>query len=187
KPLSATMRAVSNFCVLAGGRIWSAFFSYNILPVFASTTHTEAALVFGIPSGVYSVGAGIASSVSFAFARFRCDEARVDFDAFVLRAAVGSASASSLSLAVTALALRTGPETPLGRTPSESTPSCAQAPSAETRTNAQKIQIRLRDFMSGELATEILFVQASGSLEMATVTISSRARSVRSHSLLAHR
>ncbi len=69
------MRAVSNFCVLAGGRIWSAFFSYNILPVFASTTITEAALVFGIPSGVYSVGAGIDSSVSFAFARFRCDEA----------------------------------------------------------------------------------------------------------------
>src|SRR5947199_6192673 len=181
------MRAVSNFCVLAGGRIWSAFFSYNILPVFASTTITEAALVFGIPSGVYSVGAGIDSSVSFAFARFRCDEARVDFDAFVLRAAVGSASASSLSLAVTALALRTGPETPLGRTPSESTPSCAHPPSAETRTNAQKIQVRLRHIMDGKLATELLSTQVSTCLLDATAKIACRARSVRSHSLLAHR
>src|SRR6266513_1535831 len=159
-PLSATMRAVSNFWVLAAGRTWSAFFSYNILPVFASSTITEAALVFGIPSGVYSVGAGIESSVSFAFARFRCDEAWLDFDALVLRAGAVSASASSVSLAVTALALRTGPETPPGRTVSESTPSCAQAPNGETRTNAQRIQIRLRNFMSGKLATEILFVQA---------------------------
>src|SRR5882724_3081364 len=124
KPLSATIRAVSNFCVLAAARTWSAFFSYNILPLFASTTITEAAVVFGIPSAL------------------------------------------SVSLAVTAFAFRTGPETPLGRTASGSTPSCAQAPSAETRTNAQRIQIRLRNFMSGELATEILFVQASKSLGM---------------------
>jgi hypothetical protein len=68
------MRAVSNFCVLAAARTWSGFFSYNILPVFASITMIEAALVFGIPSGVNSVGAGIESSVSFAFARFRCDD-----------------------------------------------------------------------------------------------------------------
>jgi hypothetical protein len=55
------MRAVSNFCVLAAGRIWSGFFSYKILPLFASTTITDAAVVFGIPSGVNSVGAGIVS------------------------------------------------------------------------------------------------------------------------------
>ena len=160
KPLSATMRAVSNFCVLAAGRIWSGFFSYNILPLFASTTITEAALVFGIPSGVNSVGAGIDSSLSFAFARFRCEEPRDDFDVFVLRAEVGSTSASSVSLAATALALRTGPETPLGRMTSESTPSCAHAPSAETRTNAQKNQIRLRQIMDGKLAIKALSAQA---------------------------
>src|SRR5207249_11593347 len=105
----------------------------------------------------------------------------------VLGAAVGSASSYPRSPAVDALPLPTDPETPLGRTPSESLPSCAQTPTAETTTNAQKIQLRVRDFMSGELATEILFVQASGSLEMATVTISSRARSVRSRTLPVHR
>src|SRR5881409_1725101 len=110
------MSAVSNFCVLAAALNWSAFFSYKVLPLFASTTITEAALVFGIPSGVYSVGAGIDSSLSFAFARFRCDEACVDLEVFVLRAEVDSTSASSLSLAVTAFALRMGPVTPLGRT-----------------------------------------------------------------------
>jgi hypothetical protein len=55
------MRAVSNFWVLAAGRVWSAFFSYRILPLFASTTITDAAVVFGIPSEVNSVGAGIVS------------------------------------------------------------------------------------------------------------------------------
>jgi len=60
--------------VLAGGRIWSAFFSYKILPLFASTTITEAALVLGIPSGAYSI-AGIDSGDSFDFARVRRDRA----------------------------------------------------------------------------------------------------------------
>src|SRR5215469_9478398 len=117
------MSAVSNFCVLAGTLVWSAFFSYNVLPLLASTTIMEAALVFGIPLGVYSVGAGIDSSVSFVLARFRCDEACVDVELFVLRARVDSLSASSVSFAVTAFAFRPGPETPLGRTDGESAAS----------------------------------------------------------------
>src|SRR5438552_6201669 len=160
KPLSATMSAVSNFCVLAAGRIWSAFFSYKILPLFASTTMTDAALTFGIPSGVNSVGAEIASSVSFAFARFRCDAAWVDFDAFVLRAGVDSTSASSVSLAVTAFALRTGPATPLGRTACDSAASWLHAFSANIETNAQRKKIRLRHIMAGELAIKVLPAQA---------------------------
>src|SRR6266404_5838448 len=140
KPLSATIRAVSNFCVLAGARTWSAFFSYNILPLFASTTITEAAVVFGIPSGVYSVAAGADSSVSFDFVRAWRERACVDFDAFAFGAedsvsssalsfdffafgAEDSVSSSALCFALTALALRTGPATPLGRNAWESAAS----------------------------------------------------------------
>ena len=98
------MSAVSNFCVLAGALNWSGFFSYKVLPLFASTTITEAALVFGIPSGVNSVGAGIVSGVSFDFARVRCERVWVDFDVFDLRVGVGSASASCWSSDELALA-----------------------------------------------------------------------------------
>ena len=73
------IRAVSNFCVLAAARTSSAFFSYNIWPLFASTTITDAAPVFGMPSDVYSVGAGVDSGVCFGFACVRCERARVDF------------------------------------------------------------------------------------------------------------
>jgi hypothetical protein len=38
---------VSSFCVLAGGRDASAFFSYKISPLRASITMTAAARVFG--------------------------------------------------------------------------------------------------------------------------------------------
>jgi hypothetical protein len=60
-----------------------------------------------------------------AFARFRCDEAWLDFELLVSRADLDSASelSVSVSLAVTAFALRMGPETPLGRTASESAAS----------------------------------------------------------------
>src|SRR5207244_12112262 len=152
KPVSATISAVSNFCVLAGGRTWSAFFSYKILPLLASTTITEAALVFGMPSGVNSVGAGIVSGVSFDFARVGCDRAWLDSDFFAFGAA-DSVSSSVLSC-VTAFAFRTGPLTPLGRTISESTTSCAHVLSAELRISAQRNQIRLRQIMDGKLATK---------------------------------
>src|SRR4030095_5233600 len=152
KPVSATISAVSNFCVLAGGRTWCAFFSYKMLPRFASTTITEAALVFGIPSGVNSVGAGIVSGASFDFARARCDRARLDFDFFAFGAA--DSASSSASFSVTAFAFRTGPLTPLGRTISESTVSCARALSAELRISAQRNQIRLRQIMDGKLAAK---------------------------------
>src|ERR1700758_2788126 len=130
------MSAVSNFCVLAGTLVWSAFFSYKILPLLASTTITEAALVFGIPSGVNSVGAGIVSGSSFDFARARCDLAWLDFDFFAFGAAY-SVSSSALCC-VTAFAFRTGPLTPLGLAISESTTSCAQVLSAELRMSAQR-------------------------------------------------
>src|ERR1700682_6732776 len=52
KPCSATISAVSNFCVLAAARSWSAFFSYNVCPLCASTTMTEAAPVLGTPPEV---------------------------------------------------------------------------------------------------------------------------------------
>src|SRR5206468_5120842 len=103
----------------AGARTWSAFFSYMILPLFASTTITEAALVFGIPSGVNSVGAGIVSGVSCDFARARRERAWLDLDALGFGAADWS-SASAVFFCVTAFAFRTGPLTPLGRTRSES-------------------------------------------------------------------
>src|SRR6266550_5308186 len=165
KPVSATMSAVSNFCVLAACRTWSAFFSYKVLPLFASTTITEAALVFGIPSGVNSVGAGIVSGVSFDFARARWERVWVDFDVFDLRVGVGSASASCwssdelalacLSLALTAFALRTGPETPPGRTASESAASWPHAFGTDARMRTQRSESQRRDnFMGRKLATK---------------------------------
>src|SRR6516164_4283206 len=152
KPVSATISAVNSFCVLAACRTWSAFFSYKILPLLASTTITEAALVFGMPSAVNSAGAGIVSGSSFDFARARCDRTRLDFDFFALGAS-DSVSSSEL-FCVTAFALRTGPLTPLGRPRSESTTSCAQALSAELRKSAQRNQIRLRQIMDGKLWTK---------------------------------
>src|SRR5882724_2541769 len=170
KPLSATMRAVSNFWVLAAGRIWSGFFSYNVLPLFASTTITEAALVFGIPSGVNSVGAGIVSGVSFDFARARWERVWGDFDVFDLRVGVGSASASCwssdelalarFSFALTAFAFRTGPETPAGRTASESAASWPHVFGTDARMKTQRSQSQRRDnFMGRKLATKLLTAQ----------------------------
>src|SRR5205823_13607523 len=104
------MRAVSNFCVLAGGRIWSAFFSYNILPVFASTTITEAALVFGILSGVFYAGAGIVSGAFLPFAFVGCERGCLVFDVFALLIGVGSVSVSSSAFAVLALLFRCVPD-----------------------------------------------------------------------------
>jgi hypothetical protein len=69
KPLSATMRG-SNFLRRRGPeliRIFTIFAGIRVRYI------TEAAVVFGIPSGVYSVGAGIVSGVSFDFARARCE------------------------------------------------------------------------------------------------------------------
>jgi hypothetical protein len=123
----------------------------------ASTTITEAALVFGIPSGVNSVGAGIVSGSSLDFARARCDRARLDFDFFAFGAA--DWSSSSEVFCVTAFAFRTGPLTPLGRTISESTTSCAHPLSAELRISAQRNQIRLRQIMDGKLRTKRLPAQ----------------------------
>src|SRR5882672_7241581 len=113
---------------------------------------TEAALVFGMPSGVNSVGAAIVSGSSFDFARARCDRAWLDFDRFVFGAS-DSVSSSAL-FCVTAFAFRTGPLTPLGRTISESTTSCAHALSAELSISAQRNQIRLRQIMNRKLSTK---------------------------------
>src|SRR6476646_4252000 len=118
---------------------------------------TEAALVFGMPSGVNSVGAAIVSGSSFDFARARRDRVWLDLDFFVCGAS-DSVSSSAL-FCVTAFAFRTGPLTPLGRTISESTTSCAQAPSAELRISAQRNQIRLRQIMDGKLRTKRLPAQ----------------------------
>src|SRR4029077_17647567 len=112
----------------------------------------EAALVFGMPSGVNSVGAAIVSGSSFDFARARCDRVWLDFDRFVFGAS-DSFSSSEL-FCVTAFAFRTGPLTPLGRTISESTTSCAHAPTVELRISAQRNQIRLRQIMDGKLRTK---------------------------------
>src|SRR5512132_3076321 len=111
---------------------------------------TEAALVFGMPSGVNSVGAAIVSASSFDVARDRCDRACLVLDFFAFGAA-DSVSSSAL-FCVTAFAFRTGPLTPLGRTISESTTSCAHAPSAELRISAQRNQIRLRQIMNRKLS-----------------------------------
>src|SRR5262245_15292509 len=105
-----------------------------------------------MPSGVNSVGAEIVSDASFDFARARCERAWVDFDFFAFGAA-DSLSSSAL-WCVTAFAFRTGPLTPLGRTISESTTSCAHALSAELRNSAQRNQIRLRQIMDGKLWTK---------------------------------
>src|SRR5438093_2420248 len=119
---------------------------------------TEAALVFGIPSGVNSVGAGIVSGVSFDFARDRCERAWLDLDALAFGAA-DSSSSSAVFFCVTAFAFRTGPLTPLGRMRSESMVSCAHALSNELRNNAQRNQIRLRQIMDGKLATKRVTAQ----------------------------
>src|SRR4029077_17646188 len=105
-----------------------------------------------MPSGVNSVGAATVSGSSVDFARARCDRAWLDFDFFAFGA---SESVSSSALfCVTAFAFRTGALTPLGRTISESTTSCAHAPSAELRIRAQRNQIRLRQIMDGKLWTK---------------------------------
>jgi hypothetical protein len=119
----------------------------------------EAALVFGMPSGVNSVGAAIVSGSSFDFARARCDRAWLDFDRFVFGAS-DSVSSSEL-FCVTAFAFRTGPLTPLGRTISESTMSCARALSAELKISAQMNQIRVRQIMDGKLRTKRLPAQVA--------------------------
>jgi hypothetical protein len=120
------IKAVSNFCVLAAARVWSAFFSYNVWPVFASTTITEAAPVFGIPSDVYSIGSGAdAAGVRFAFARALGERAELDLVPEAFRAglavAIDSSSVES-EIDSTGRAFRTGAEMPLGRTASGSTP-----------------------------------------------------------------
>src|SRR6266511_578516 len=156
-----------------------------------STTMTEAALVFGIPPGVNSVGAGIVSGVSFALARARCERLCVDFDVFALRVGVDSASASCwssdelalacLSFALTAFALRTGPETPLGRTASESAASWLHAFGADARMRTQRNQSQWRDnFMGRKLATKLLTAQVPGANANLLARILSRARSVQS-------
>src|SRR5215510_14302916 len=110
-----------------------------------------------MPSGVNSVGAAIVSGSSFDFARARCDRAWLDLDLFVFGAS--DSVSSSASFSVTTFAFRTGPLTPLGRTISESTVSCARALSAELRINAQRNQIRLRQIMGGKLATKRVSAQ----------------------------
>src|SRR6478736_3187628 len=117
----------------------------------------EAALVFGMPAGVNSVGAAIVSGSSFDFARACCDRVWLDFDRFVFGAS--DSFSSSALFCVTAFAFRTGPLTPLGRTISESTTSCAHTPIVELRISAQRNQIRVRQIMDGKLRTKRLPAQ----------------------------
>src|SRR6266436_8198218 len=138
---------------------------------------TEAALVFGMPSGVNSVGAAIVSGSSFDFARARCDRAWLDLDFFAFGAS-DSVSSSAL-FSVTAFALRTGPLTPLGRTRSELTVSCARALSTEHRINAQRNQIRLRQIMDGKLEAKFLPAQAFSSSVIPSEVEGSRSRTHR--------
>src|SRR5207245_8955921 len=80
---------------------------------------------------------------------------------FALRVGVGSASASSSAFALTAFALRTDPETPLGRTASESVASWLHTLGTDDRTTTQRKQSQLRDnFMGRKLPIKALVAQA---------------------------
>src|ERR1043166_899229 len=68
-PLSATTNAVSNFSVLAGGRNWSGFFSYNTSPLWAFTTMTELAEVAGTVFGTPGTNGGSGDSLGFVAVR----------------------------------------------------------------------------------------------------------------------
>src|SRR5947209_4036691 len=120
------INAVSNFCVLAGGRISSAFFSYKISPVRASTIMTDLAPVAGAPPG--TLGGETSSRFSFDAALiFACgcrDRARVAF---------GGESFDK------------GSGTPLGRTA-----SCSWAKVASANASTQKQAIQLRPNFIGD-------------------------------------
>src|SRR5437879_13750900 len=70
------IKAVSNFSVLAGGRIWSGFFSYKTSPLCALITMTELAPVAGTTPGTVGISVGSALSRGFTVARW----VRLDFD-----------------------------------------------------------------------------------------------------------
>src|SRR5438552_3673589 len=70
------IRAVSNFSVLAGGRIWSGFFSYKTSPLCALITMTELAPVVGTTPGAVGILIGSALARGFAVARW----VRLDFE-----------------------------------------------------------------------------------------------------------
>src|SRR6266704_5984806 len=86
------IRAVSNFSVLAGGRIWSGFFSYKTSPLCALITITELAPVVGTTPG--AVGVSVGSALSRGFTVARC--ARLDLDRCGTLVGVAASASSSL-------------------------------------------------------------------------------------------
>src|SRR5438876_8745938 len=131
------INAVNNFCVLAGARISSGFFSYKLSPVRASTIMTDLAPVAGTPPG------RVAGGVS----RVVLGRARGAFGfAFVFGLGFGSFSSSE------------GVGTPVGRT------TCGVSVWAKTfvaTTIAQRHKVESRpNFMGGQLPIEFPTVQA---------------------------
>src|SRR6266536_2423968 len=125
------IRAVSNFSVLAGGRIWSGFFSYKTSPLCALMTMTELAPVAGTTPGTVGISVGSALSRGFTVAR----GVRLDFDR--CGTAVGLTTSASSSLD--------------GVAATQQSASVA----AQKTVNGSK-----RRFMSGKLAAKIYKVQA---------------------------
>src|SRR6266480_915449 len=79
-----------------------------------------------------------------------------------------------------------GPETPLGRTVSESAAACLQALSANAERSAQRRRVRLRHIMAEKLETKLSRAQASRTCSAGTPMIFARAQLVRFHSLPVH-
>ena len=132
KPVSATINAVNNFCVLAGARTSSAFFSYKICPVRASTIMTDFAPVAGIPPETRggAISSRSSSGLALALACERGDRARVGFDGD---------------------SFGRGSGTPVGRTLSS---SCAKTASGSPSAKNQAIQRRPR-FIGGKFSGKL--------------------------------
>src|SRR5437899_9959614 len=86
------IKAVSNFSVLAGARIWSGFFSYKTSPLCALITITELAPVAGTTPGTLGISVGSALSRGFTVAR--C--VRLDFDRCGTGVGLTASASSSL-------------------------------------------------------------------------------------------
>src|SRR6266404_6408726 len=86
------IRAVSNFSVLAGGRIWSEFFSYKTSPLCALITMTELSPVAGTTPGAVGTAVGSALARGFTVARW----VRLDFDRCGTPVGLTASASSSL-------------------------------------------------------------------------------------------
>ena len=139
KPVSAMINAVNNFCVLAAGRTSSAFFSYKICPVRASTMMTDLAPVAGIPPETRggAISSRSSSGLALGLACKRGDRVRVS---------LGGDSFGG------------GSGTPVGRTLSISSANTA---TGNASAQSQRIQ-RCARFIGGKLVASFLAPQANG-------------------------